>query len=60
MDEVLGQRPSNNLPVLIASIPGNTISAVAEQDEEEPTAQCVRGSCGHVDETDGENLEELF
>lgn len=39
MDEVLGQRHSNNSPVLISSIPEDTpgpSSAVDDQDEEEP------------------------
>ncbi|KAL0152553.1 hypothetical protein M9458_052276 [Cirrhinus mrigala] len=37
MDEVSGQRPSNNPPVLIASIPGETLgpsSAVGDHEEE--------------------------
>ncbi len=39
MDEVLGQRPSNNPPVLIASIPEETpgpSSAVGDREEDEP------------------------
>ncbi len=59
IDEVLGQRPSNNPPVLIASIPEETpepSSAVGDREEDEPAPTPGKKKWGREDELLRENI----
>ncbi|XDV44915.1 hypothetical protein PO909_013128 [Leuciscus waleckii] len=65
MDEVLGQRPSTNSPILLDSSPedtSGTSSAVDDEDEEEPRSPPAKRKKGHVDElvkTSDESTQSL-